>query len=218
MLESFFQPASVAVIGASRTPGKVGHDVVKNLLEAGYEGGIYPVNPRAEEILGLDCHGSVTDVEGEVELAVIVIPAPYVLDVLDECAGKGIRAVIIISAGFKESGEEGAQLERQLAEKCRDRGIRCIGPNCLGVMSPHEKMNASFGPAMPEPGNIAFFSQSGALGTAILDVAVGERIGMSRFVSYGNKMDVDETDLIEALGEDGRTDVILGYVESIDDG
>jgi acetyl coenzyme A synthetase (ADP forming)-like protein len=218
MFESFFEPASVAVIGASRTPGKVGHDIVRNLLDGGFRGGIYPVNPKADEVLGLRCYPSVADVEGEVELAVIVIPAKFVLEAVDECARKGTRAVIVITAGFKESGKEGAALERQLLEKCRRAGIRCIGPNCLGIMSPSWKMNASFGATMPRTGNIAFFSQSGALGTAILDVAVGEDIGLSRFISFGNKADVDETDLIEALGEDERTDVILGYVESINDG
>ncbi|MHC4481286.1 MAG: acetate--CoA ligase alpha subunit [Planctomycetota bacterium] len=218
MLESFFDPASIAVIGASRTPGKVGHDVVRNLIEGGYEGRIYPVNPKAEEVLELACAPSVDAVEGEVELAVIAIPARFVLEALDECARKGVRAVIVISAGFKEAGEEGARLEEQLAEKCHAEGIRCIVPNCLGVISPLTKLNASFGATMPKPGNIAFFSQSGALGTAILDVAVGEDIGLSRFISYGNKADLDETDLIEALGEDDETDVILAYVESIDDG
>lgn len=218
MLKPFVDPASIAVVGASRTPGKVGHDVVRNLLDAGYEGRIYPVNPKADEVLGLPCHAAVDRIEGEVELAVIAIPAQYVLDALDQCARKGTRAVIIISAGFKESGEEGARLEEQLAEKCRREGIRCMGPNCLGVISPVTRLNASFGAAMPKPGNIAFFSQSGALGTAILDIAVGEDIGLSRFISYGNKADIDETDLIEALGEDEQTDVILGYLESIDDG
>jgi len=218
MFESFFEPASVAVIGASRTPGKVGHDVVRNLLDGGFDGDVYPVNPKAEDVLGLRCFASVTDIAGKVDLAVIAIPSKFVLSAVDDCARKGIGSVIVITAGFKESGPEGAELEKQLAEKCRQAGIRCIGPNCLGIMSPPSKMNASFGATMPRPGNIAFFSQSGALGTAILDVAVGEEIGLSRFISYGNKADVDETDLIEALGEDPRTDVILGYVESIDDG
>jgi len=218
MFESFFEPASVAVIGASRTPGKVGHDVVRNLLDGGFDGDVYPVNPKAEDVLGLRCFASVTDIAGKVDLAVIAIPSKFVLSAVDDCARKGIGSVIVITAGFKESGPEGAELEKQLAEKCRQAGIRCIGPNCLGIMSPPSKMNASFGATMPRPGNIAFFSQSGALGTAILDVAVGEDLGLSRFISYGNKADVDETDLIEALGEDPRTDVILGYVESIDDG
>jgi len=218
MLKSFFEPASIAIIGASRSPGKVGYDVVKNLIEARYEGPLYPVNPKAAEVLGLQCYPSVLDTPGPVELAVISIPAQFVLDTVQQCAHKGARALIIISAGFKESGPDGAQLEKQLAQACHRERIRCIGPNCLGVMSPLTHLNASFGATMPKPGNIAFFSQSGALGTAILDVAVGEDIGMSRFISYGNKADVDETDLIEALGEDEQTDVILGYVESIDDG
>jgi acetyl coenzyme A synthetase (ADP forming)-like protein len=218
MFESFFEPNSVAVIGASRTPGKVGHDVVRNLLDGGFTGDVYPVNPKADEVLGLKCYPSVTDVEGPIDQAVIVIPAKFVLEAIDDCAKKGIGSVIVITAGFKESGKEGAELEKQLLEKCRAAGIRCIGPNCLGIMSLSWNLNSSFGATMPRPGNIAFFSQSGALGTAILDVAVGEDIGLSRFISYGNKADVDETDLIEALGEDERTDVILGYVESINDG
>jgi len=218
MFKHFFDAKSVAVIGASRTPGKVGYDVVKNLMDCQYDGRVHPVNPKAEEILGLRCYPSVVDVDGEVELAVIVIPARFVLDTIDQCARKGVKAVIVITAGFKEAGKEGADLERQLAEKCRQEGIRCIGPNCLGIMSLPNKLNASFGGSLPKPGRIAFFSQSGALGTAILDVCVGEDIGISRFISYGNKADVDETDLIEALGDDDETDVILGYIESINDG
>ncbi|NLW51347.1 MAG: CoA-binding protein [Candidatus Brocadiaceae bacterium] len=218
MLTSFFSPASVAVIGASRTPGKVGYDVVRNLVEGGFQGTVVPVNPKAEEVLGLPCAPSVDQVDGPVELAVLCIPSAFVLDAIEQCARKDIHSVIIITAGFKESGAEGAELERQLTEACRRDGIRCIGPNCLGVMSPITGLNASFGATMPGPGRIAFFSQSGALGTAILDACVGEDIGMSRFISYGNKADVDETDLIEALGEDDETDVILGYVESVNDG
>jgi acetyl coenzyme A synthetase (ADP forming)-like protein len=218
MLTSFFNPASVAVIGASRTPGKVGYDVVRNLVEGGFQGSVVPINPKADEVLGLPCAPSVDQVVGAVELAVVCIPAPFVLEAIEQCAQKDVHAVIIITAGFKESGPEGAERESHIAEACRRHAIRCIGPNCLGVMSPVTGLNASFGATMPGPGNIAFFSQSGALGTAILDVAVGEDIGMSRFVSYGNKADVDETDLIEALGEDAETDVILGYVESINDG
>ena len=155
---------------------------------------------------------------GEVELAVIVVPARFVLGVIDECAARGIGAVIVITAGFKEAGPEGAELERRLKQKCAAAGIRCIGPNCLGIMSPPAKLDVSFSAAMPKAGDIAFFSQSGALGTAILDTAVGEDFGLSSFVSIGNKADVDETDLIEALAEDEATDVVLGYLESIADG
>ncbi len=218
MLRSFFNAESIAVIGASRTPGKVGYDVVSNLLEGGFEGPIYPVNPKADEILGLRCYSDVAEIDGSVDLAVIVIPAPYVPSVIDACAGKGVGAVIVISAGFKESGKEGAELEKQLADQCRRYGIRCIGPNCLGLMSLPNNMNASFSGARPKVGRISFFSQSGALGTAILDVCVGEDIGICRFISFGNKADIDETDLIEALGDDPETDVILGYLESIKNG
>ena len=218
MLEKFFHPASVAVVGASRTPGKVGYDVVKNLADAGFRGGIFPVNPKADEILGYKCYPDIPSIGQPVDLAVIVVPAQLVLGVIEECKAADVRAVVIISAGFKESGPDGAELEKELARRCAQYGIRCIGPNCLGVMCPHENFNASFGATMPPPGNVAFFSQSGALGTAILDVFAGEGYGLSRFVSYGNKADVDESDLIEALGEDERTEVILGYVESINDG
>ena len=218
MLESFFSPASVAIVGASRTPGKVGHDVLKNLIDASFEGDIYPVNPQADSILDLECYPSLAAIGRAPELAVIVVPAQFVLNVFDECIAAGARAVVIITAGFKESGEEGAEQERLFREKCRQSGIRCIGPNCLGIISPPTKLDVSFSAAMPKAGNIAFFSQSGALGTAILDTAVGEDFGLSRFISIGNKADVDEADVIEALGEDDATDVILGYLESIEDG
>jgi len=218
MLERFFTPRSVAVVGASRTPGKVGHDVAQNLLKGGFEGPLYPVNPKADEVLGLRCYPDLPSIGEPIDLAVVAIPAQGVPAVIEQCAEAGVEAVVVISAGFKESGPEGAELEKELVRRCREHGIRCIGPNCLGVISPPSGLNASFSATMPPSGNIAFFSQSGALGTAVLDVFAGEGIGISRFVSYGNKADVDESDLIEALGEDERTDVILGYVESIDDG
>ena len=218
MFEKFFKPKSIAVIGASRTPGKVGYDVVANLLNSDYSGTIYPVNPRADEVQGLECHGDVTDIPGEVDLAVVAIPAKIVPDIIDQCAKKDIDSVVVISAGFKETGPKGAELENELARRCREHGIRCIGPNCLGIISPPIAMNASFGGSMPPAGSIAFISQSGALGTAFMDVAAGEEVGISRFVSFGNKADVDETDLLEALGEDDETNVILAYLESVKDG
>jgi len=224
MLESFFRPASIAVVGASRTPGKVGYDVLKNLIDAGFKGAIYPVNPNADEVLGLRCYPDVPSIprtdatRPAVELAIVVLPAKAVPDVIDQCGEAGTRAVIIISSGFKESGEEGRALELELGRRCAKHGIRCLGPNCLGVISNADKLNASFSAVMPPAGNIAFFSQSGALGTAVLDVCAGESIGISRFVSIGNKMDIDESDLIEALGDDASTHVILGYLESINNG
>lgn len=221
MLEQFFNPQSVAVVGASRTPGKVGHDVLENLIDAGFDGPLYPINPKADEVQGLTAYSDVTEIGQPVDLAIIVIPSKYVLDVIDQCAEAGVGAVIVISAGFKEVGEEGAELERELARRCRRHGIRCIGPNCLGVISPPAGLNASFAATMPSAGNVAILSQSGALGTAVLDWFDGEEgqgLGISRFISYGNKADVDESDLIQALGQDVETDVILAYVESIDDG
>jgi len=218
MLETFFDPRSIAVIGASRTPGKVGHDTLRNIIEGGYEGKIFPVNPKADEVLGLKCYPDLLDIPEHVDLAIVVIQARHVLSAVERCARKGVGSVIIISAGFGESGEEGARLSAELKEKLDETDIRCIGPNCLGVMSLPSRLNATFAASMPRAGNIAFFSQSGAMGTALLDVAVGENIGLSRFISYGNKLDVDQTDLIGALGQDDRTEVILGYVESIEDG
>ena len=218
MFEKFFQPKSIAVIGASRTPGKVGYDVVANLLNSGFHGTVYPVNPKADKVQGLDCYEDVTDIPGEVDLAVVAIPAKIVPDIIDQCARKDIDSVVVISAGFKETGEQGRRLEQELARRCEEHGIRCIGPNCLGIISPLQNMNASFGGSMPPSGSIAFISQSGALGTAFMDVAAGEDVGISRFISFGNKADVDETDLLEALGEDDDTNVILAYLESVKDG
>jgi len=218
MLDSLFEPKSVAVIGASREPGKVGHDVLKNLIQYGYEGAIYPINPKADDVLGLPCYPSVTDVPGEVEMAVVVVPARFTLGVVNDCAAKGVKALIIITAGFKETGRAGADLERQVVAVARKSGMRIVGPNCLGVINTAAKMNASFAAGMPEKGDIAFFSQSGAFGTAVLDWAIGERIGISKFISVGNKADVDETSLLAAIGQDTDSSVVLGYIESVEDG
>ncbi len=218
MLESFFQPRSVAVIGASREAGKLGHDVLKNLVDYNYSGVLYPVNPKGEPILGLTCYKSVRDIPGEVDLAVIVIPAKFTLDAVKECAAKKVRALIIITAGFKEMGREGAELEKKVTDVARAGGMRIVGPNCLGLINTQFNLNASFAAGMPEKGDVAFMSQSGAFGTAVLDWAIGERLGLSKFVSVGNKADVDETSLLEAIGADPDTGVILGYVESVQDG
>ncbi|MFP4176395.1 MAG: acetate--CoA ligase alpha subunit [Candidatus Brocadiia bacterium] len=221
MLEHFFSPESVAVVGASREPGKVGHDVLKNLQDAGFDGPIYPINPKADEIEGLKCYSDLPSVGDQIDLAIIVLPARIVLSIVDQCVEAGVDSIIVISAGFKEVGEEGAEMERKLQEKCNRHNIRCIGPNCLGLISAPDDLNASFSATYPEAGNVGFLSQSGAFGTAMLDWLVSDLaqgLGISRFISYGNKADVDETDLIEALGQDDETDVILGYIESIDDG
>lgn len=217
-LSSLLRPRAVAVIGAGREPGKVGHVVLVNLLNGGFDGGIYPVNPRAPEILGLRSYPSVLDVPPPVDLAVVAVPARAVPDVVSECAEAGVGAAIIISAGFTESGPAGAALQREVLDRAHRGGIRLLGPNCLGLISTHEKLNASFAGAMPPGGGIAFVSQSGALGTAILDRATDDGLGISHFVSVGNRADISEPDLLAALEEDSATTVIALYLESVRDG
>jgi acetyltransferase len=214
----FSAPRSVAVIGASREPAKLGYGVLKNIIQYGYPGPVYPINPGAQEILGHPCYPSVLDVPGPVDLAVIVIPATHVAKALEECGQKGVRGVIIISAGFREVGGEGARMERELIAIAQRYGMRIIGPNVLGVIDTITPINASFAAGMPDRGTIAFLSQSGALCTAILDWARSQGIGFSRFVSIGNKADVNEIDLLQEWGNDPETNVIIAYLEGITDG
>ncbi|MFH0933348.1 MAG: acetate--CoA ligase [Nitrospirota bacterium] len=219
MLDNFFNPKSIAVIGASRTPGKVGYDILKNVIQYGYQGAVYPINPEASEILGLKAYPSILDVPDEIELAVVVVPPKRVLEVIDQCGEKKISAAVIITAGFRESGSEGTKLEDELVKKARELGVRFIGPNCLGMIDTHSRINASFFSAgMPNKGNIAFFSQSGALGIAVLDLALAEDTGFSRFISMGNKADISDEEIMQALAEDENTKVILGYMEGVRDG
>jgi len=218
MLRQFFNPESIALVGASTNPEKLGSKILKNIIDSGYEGKIFPVNPKADEILGLKCYKSISEIEEKVELAVIVIPAKFVCDVAKECGEKGVSGIIVISAGFKEAGEEGKKIEEKLKEIVKKYNMRLVGPNCLGVIDPVNKLNASFAFDMPESGKIAFITQSGALGTAVLDFAIKENIGLSKFVSFGNKADVSEIDLIEEFSEDPNTNVILLYLEGIDNG
>lgn len=218
MLDAFFKPESVAVIGASRDPDKLGYAVLNNLLESGFSGPIYPINPKADEILGVKAFKSVLDVPGSLDLAVLVIPSRFVLPVLEECGKKGVAAVIVITAGFREAGREGAEREQKLIEIAKQYDMRVIGPNCLGVIDAHTPIDASFAPDMPPRGAIAFSSQSGALGTAVLDMSISEHIGFSKFISLGNKADVDEVDLLRVLVDDPDTNVILLYVEGLRDG
>ncbi|MEA5076808.1 MAG: CoA-binding protein, partial [Coriobacteriia bacterium] len=218
MLEAFFAPAGVAVIGASRDPAKVGGAVVSNLIDGGFTGGIYPVNPHASEILGLPAYASIADVPDPVDLAVIVVPAPVAVDTVTQCAARGVTSVVVISAGFRESGPAGAAIERDLLAAARAGGVRILGPNCLGLIATRTGLNASFAPIMPSPGGISFLSQSGALGTAILDWARGEGIGLAHFVSLGNKADISEVDLIDAWAYDPDTGVVVAYLEAVSDG
>ena len=218
MLDAFFAPQSVAVIGASRDPEKLGYAVLANLKEGGYSGRLYPVNPRAGEILGLKAYPSVLDVHGPIDLAVVVIPYPLVPAALEQCGQKEVQAVVVISAGFREAGREGLEREIELLETARRYGLRLIGPNCLGVIDTTTPLNATFAAGMPPAGPMAFMSQSGALGTAVLDMAMAGRIGFSKFASLGNKADVSEIDLLEAWGNDPDSRVILIYVEGLPDG
>jgi acetyltransferase len=215
MLEAFFEPTSIAIIGASRKTGKVGHEVIKNVLESGFNGKIFPVNPKAEEILGLKCYPSVLKIPDEIDLGVIIIPAAFVPKVVEEAGKKGIKALIIISAGFREVGGEGTKLEDEIINICKKYHIRILGPNCLGLIDAFTPINISFAPTKPQKGGAAFISQSGALGTAILDWVQDQRIGLGKFISLGNKADLDETDLISELADDDETSIILLYLEGV---
>lgn len=218
MLDSLFSPKSVAVIGAAREEGKVGHDILDNLILSDYAGGLYPVNPKAEEIHGIRCYPSIADVPADVDLAIIVIPAKLVPGSIEECGKKGVKIAVVISAGFKEVGGEGVRLEKSLIEAARKYGLRVVGPNCLGVINTGSRLNASFAKDMPLAGNIALVSQSGALCTAILDWAKAEEVGFSKFISLGNKADVSENEVLEIMRDDDETSVIALYLEAVKDG
>jgi len=217
MIDAIFNPNSIAVIGASAEEKKVGHAVLKNLLQ-GFVGKIYPINPSKNEILSLPCYPSVSVVPDKIDLAIIVIPAKAVADALRDCSKAGVKGVVVITAGFKEVGGEGVDREKEIISIVRNSGMRMVGPNCLGVMNTKIKMNASFAAEMPPEGRVAFFSQSGALGVAIIDWALENNFGFSKFVSFGNKADLNETDFLEYFAKDPDTDVILGYIEDIVDG
>ncbi|MDR7508365.1 MAG: GNAT family N-acetyltransferase [Armatimonadota bacterium] len=212
----FFRPRSIAVIGASRQRGTISGEVFHNLLTSGFPGPVYPVNPAAAVVQSVPAYRSVELIPGPVDLAVITVPAEHVLEVARQCARKGVRALVVISAGFAEIGEEGRQRQRQLVEICRAAGMRLVGPNCMGILStdPECPLNATFSPVMPPPGKIGFYSQSGALGLAVIDYAASLGLGMSGFVSIGNKADISGNDLLEYWEADPRTTVILMYLES----
>ncbi len=218
MLEHFFTPKSVAVIGASTEPGKVGHDILRNLIEAQFQGSIYPVNPKADAILGIKAYPSISEVPDGVDLAVIVIPAKFIPDVMERCGEKGIDSVVIISAGFKETGAEGKALEEQMMAIARRHGIRVIGPNCLGIISSNVGLNASFAPVTPKNGHLGLLSQSGALATAVLDWATLAGIGFNKFFTFGNQADVNSIDLLRAWKDDPDIRAIVAYIEAISDG
>lgn len=220
-LAQFFSPRSIAVVGASTDPAKLGNVILNNLLTGKFldqDRVLYPINPKAKEILGQTAYPSVLDVPDPIDLAVIAIPYPAVPAAVAECGEKGIPAAIVISAGFREAGLEGAAREAELLEVAHKYNIRLIGPNCFGVIDTLTPMNATFSAGMPPTGPMGFMSQSGALGAAILDWAMAGRLGLSKFVSLGNKADVAESDLLQEWGEDSSLRVILAYTEGLPDG
>ena len=219
-IEFIMNPRSIAVVGATNRPGSVGLAVFRNILSAEFEGVLYPVNPKAKSIQSVKAYPKLTDIPDEVDLAVVIVPAEIVCSILEEAGQKQVKGAIVVSAGFKEVGGHGIELEDCVKEVVAKYNIRLVGPNCLGVINNNEKvrMNASFATKMPKRGNIAFISQSGALCTAVLDYAEGRDIGFSKFVSFGNKADVNEVDLLRYLKDDPDTDVILMYLEDITHG
>lgn len=219
-LHSIFSPKSIAVVGASTREGTVGNDLFRNLLEGGFKGDVYPVNPKSPEILGHKTYASLADIPGDVDLAVLIIPAKVVPTVIEQAKEKGVGGIITISAGFKEACAEGAELEKLVAAKVQEAGIPLVGPNCLGVINADNdvRMNATFASKIPEQGNLAFISQSGALCTSVLDYAEARSMGFSKFVSFGNKADVTEVDLLTFLADDPKTSAIAMYLEDISDG
>jgi len=218
MLDALFNPRSIAVIGASQDPKKVGFAVLNNLIKFNFKGAIYPVNPAGGEILGLKAYPKISDIGKEIDLAVIVIPAKFVPASLRECAAAGIRSAVVISAGFKEAGKDGTLLEEELSRIAKEQNIRILGPNCLGLINTANDMNATFAADMLPRGSIGFFSQSGAMGIAIMDWAIGNEVGFSKFISLGNKADLSEIDFIEYFMNDPETSLILGYIEDVVDG
>ena len=216
-LQPIFSPKSVAVIGATEKTGSVGRTVIWNLISSPFGGTVYPINPKRENILGIKAYPSIKDLPDQIDLAVIVTPAPTVPNIIEECVESGVKGAIVISAGFKEVGPEGAKLEEEILEHARKGKMRVIGPNCLGVMNPLTGLNATFATAAAQPGNVAFISQSGALCTSVLDWSFKEHVGFSAFVSIGSMLDVGWGDLIYHLGDDPHTNSIVIYMETIGD-
>lgn len=217
-MRALLSPESVALIGASRNPGKVGYEIMLNLIEGGYKGDIVPVNPSADEIMGIKCYSDLAAYGKPVDLAIVAIPSPLVQSSVADLLDYGVQAICIITAGFKETGPEGEELEKEITRMCKGRGVRLLGPNCLGLINTHNNMNASFAKHMPIKGGISVISQSGALCTAILDWAAGRHLGLAKMISMGNKADLSENDFLASFMEDKETKVIVGYLESIGSG
>ncbi len=218
-LDAIFRPRTVAIIGASKREGTLGHKVMSNLIRLGFEGILFPVNPKAEFIQGYKCYPSVTEIPEPVDLAILIVPRQAVPAVVEQCGEKGVKALIVISAGFREIGGDGVEREQRLVEQVKQYNMRMVGPNCMGVFNtaPDVRLDATFSPASPHPGNIGFISQSGALGAVILELANHLQLGISLFASMGNKADVSDNDLLEYYYTDPNTDLILMYLENLAD-
>lgn len=216
-LDKIMRPKSIAVIGASTKPSTIGSEIMLKLTEYKFTGDIYPINPKADEILGHKAYSTVLDVPGDIDFAVIVVPKQFIFETLDQCNQKGIKGLCIISAGFKEIGGEGVELEKQVLAKIREYGMRCVGPNCLGLLNTSDdiRMDATFAPTLPEKGNVAFVSQSGALGGGILNLLKDLSLGFSQFVSVGNQADINAETMLEYWEDDDEVKQILLYMESI---
>ncbi len=216
-LDAIFAPQSVAVIGASNTPGKVGHDIFVNILKGGFTGTLYPINPNARSISSVRAYPSIKEVPDRIDLAIVIVPPRAALQSIQDAVAEGVKGIVVVSAGFREVGGEGLEIEKRIVAVCREAGVRLVGPNCLGVINPLSsvRLNASFSTRMPKAGNISFISQSGALCTAVLDFAADRNFGFSKFISIGNKADVDELDLLRYLHKDVDTEVILIYLEEL---
>ena len=217
-LELFFKPASVAVIGASKNPDKLSNGIVKNMLAYGYDGRVYPINTKEKEILGLKCYASILDIKDPVDLAVIILPVKFIASVITDCGEKGVKAVTVISGGFKEVGADGTVLEKELIRIVKEYHMRMIGPNCVGTMNLITGLNTTFIRGIPATGGIGFISQSGAVCGGVVDHVAHQGIGFSHFLSLGNMADVSETDMIEYLADDKDTTVIAAYMEGVRDG
>jgi len=215
-LKALFTPRSIAVVGASKTPGKIGYEILANILGYGYGGKVYPVNPTATEILGLKCYPKVSAIPESVDMVVVSVPAKSVIDIIEDAGAAGAKVAVVISSGFKEVGN--VELEEKLVSTARKYGMRVLGPNIFGIVYTPVRLNASFGPRNVIPGGIAFITQSGALGIALMGMTIVERIGVSSIISVGNKADIDDADLLEYLAEDPNTKVILIYLEGVNDG
>ncbi|MFP3870036.1 MAG: acetate--CoA ligase family protein, partial [Syntrophobacteria bacterium] len=213
-LDAILRPRSLAVVGASSSPDKLGHEILKNILDSGFQGAVYPINPKADAILDLPCYASVKDLQQPPDLAILIIPARFVPRAVQDCGEKGVRGAVIITGGFSEAGAEGEALQQQLTEIAGNFGMRLIGPNCQGINNPHHPVCASW-PLLTYRGKVAIISQSGTVGAAMMDWFSEEKLGVSSFVSMGNRADVDEADLIDYFNQDSHTRVIAAYIEGI---